>query len=116
VVERWLGLAKIQVQTASGNASAEMTIEGLQHFERIRDWLYSRMRGAREQASSPRAGAAAVGAGAVATAAHPLTAGAAIDAAAMDKLARTLHAVAAEVRALRAELAAREAREEVPHA
>ena len=38
-VERWLGLAKVQVQTASGTASAEMTIEGLPQFEEIRDFL-----------------------------------------------------------------------------
>jgi putative membrane protein len=47
VVERWLGLARIQVQTASGSAGAEMTIEGRQDFGEIRDFLYSRMRGAR---------------------------------------------------------------------
>lgn len=45
VVERWLGLARIQIQTASGSARAEMTIEGLLEFEFIRDFLYSRMRG-----------------------------------------------------------------------
>ena len=28
-VERWLGLARVLVQTASGNASAELTLEGL---------------------------------------------------------------------------------------
>ena len=49
VVERWLGLAKIQVQTASGSASAEMTIEGLKEFEAVRDFLYDRMRGARDR-------------------------------------------------------------------
>lgn len=45
LIERWLGLARIQVQTASGSASAEMTIEGLHEFERVRDFLYARMRG-----------------------------------------------------------------------
>src|SRR5262245_55475056 len=45
LVERWLGLARIQVQTASGTSSAEMTIEGLHEFEHVRDFLYSRMRG-----------------------------------------------------------------------
>ena len=45
VVERWLGLARIQIQTASGSAKAEMTIEGLLEFEFIRDFLYTRMRG-----------------------------------------------------------------------
>lgn len=48
VVERWLGLARILVQTASGNAGAEMTIEGLKEFEAVRDFLYSRMRGVKE--------------------------------------------------------------------
>ena len=47
VVERWLGLARIEIQTASGSAKAEMTIEGLMEFEAIRDFLYTRMRGQR---------------------------------------------------------------------
>lgn len=45
IVERWLGLARVQVQTASGAAEAEMTIEGLEEYALIRDFLYSRMRG-----------------------------------------------------------------------
>ena len=44
--ERWLGLATIHVQTAAGTAGAEMSIEGLSKFESVRDFLYSRMRGA----------------------------------------------------------------------
>jgi putative membrane protein len=48
IVERWLGLACIQVQTASGTASAEMTIVGLKNFEEVRDFLYSRMRGVKQ--------------------------------------------------------------------
>ena len=55
-VERWLGLGKIQVQTASGSATAEMTIEGVPHYEALRDFLYSRMRGARGTAAAARAG------------------------------------------------------------
>ena len=47
VVERWLKLARIQIQTASASASAEMTLEGLHEFEEIRDFLYSKMRGVR---------------------------------------------------------------------
>ena len=47
LVERWLGLGRVQVQTASGNAAAELTIEGLRDYERVRDELYVRMRGAR---------------------------------------------------------------------
>ena len=48
IIERWLGLARILIQTASGSASAEMTIEGLKHFEAVRDFLYSRMRGVKD--------------------------------------------------------------------
>ena len=46
-VERWLGLARIQIQTASGSAKAEMTIEGITDCAALRDFLYSRMRGAK---------------------------------------------------------------------
>jgi putative membrane protein len=54
-VERWLGLARIQVQTASGSSAAEMTIEGLKEFEAVRDFLYARMRGIKGEqgAASP---------------------------------------------------------------
>ncbi len=48
LIERWLGLARILVQTASGNAGAEMTIEGVKEFEAVRDFLYSKMRGVAE--------------------------------------------------------------------
>ena len=47
-IERWLGLARILVQTASGSSSAEMTIEGLKEYEALRDFLYSRMRGVKD--------------------------------------------------------------------
>jgi len=50
VVERWLGLGRVLVQTASGSSKAEMTIEGLREFEAVRDFLYARMRGMREEA------------------------------------------------------------------
>jgi putative membrane protein len=45
LIERWLGLARIQVQTASGSSSAEMTIEGIKEYELVRDFIYSKMRG-----------------------------------------------------------------------
>lgn len=48
VLERWLGLARIQIQTASGSATPEMTLEGLPDHERVRDFLYARMRGTRD--------------------------------------------------------------------
>ena len=62
LIERWLGLGRILVQTASGNSGAEMTIEGIKEFEMVRDFLYSRMRGvadpAHAQPARPHAGSA----------------------------------------------------------
>lgn len=53
-IQRWLGLADIHIQTASGSAAAEMKIEGLLEFEAIRDYLYTRMRGyQRGRAAAP---------------------------------------------------------------
>jgi len=45
IIQRWLGLANLEVQTASGSATAELVIEGFKEFEAIRDFLYTRMRG-----------------------------------------------------------------------
>ena len=53
VLERWLDLARIEIQTASGSSSAEMTIEGVAAPDRVRDYLYERMRGAREEDETP---------------------------------------------------------------
>src|SRR5882672_7778578 len=49
IIQRWLGLADVQIQTASGTAGAELTIEGFHQAEEIRDFLYARMRGARDR-------------------------------------------------------------------
>ena len=54
-IQRWLGLADLQIQTASGNAGAELVIEGFKEYEAIRDFLYSRMRGARSDSRLPAA-------------------------------------------------------------
>jgi len=48
IVERWLGLARVLLQTASGSSSAEMTLEGIREFEQVRDFLYDRMRGVKD--------------------------------------------------------------------
>ncbi len=88
-VERWLGLSRLLVQTASGSAKAEMKVEGLLELSAVRNFMYSRMRGA--QAGSP--------AGASNTAA-PAPA-AADDSAA---LASTLREIAREMAAIRGEL------------
>lgn len=45
VVERWLGLARIQIQTASGSSGAQMTLEGVADHEAMRDFLYAKLRG-----------------------------------------------------------------------
>ncbi len=50
---RWLGLASIAVQTASGSSGAEMTIEGVAAPEALRDFLYTKMRGARGDDDQP---------------------------------------------------------------
>ncbi|MES2920103.1 MAG: PH domain-containing protein [Verrucomicrobiota bacterium] len=60
-IQRWLGLADLQIQTASGNAGAELVIEGFKEYEAIRDFLYSRMRGARSEGHSPVAPAGPAG-------------------------------------------------------
>jgi putative membrane protein len=103
-VERWLGLARIQIQTASGSSGAEMTIEGVREYGALRDFLYGRMRGARgmgqtgspsEPVSTSTPALPAVRAGQVMT----------DDAASV--LAATLREAAGELRAIRESLRAR---------
>src|SRR5882672_8803743 len=63
IIQRWLGLANLEVQTASGSATAELVIEGFKEFEAIRDFLYTRMRGYQSRhapATSTSASSAAV--------------------------------------------------------
>jgi putative membrane protein len=97
LIERWLGLARVQIQTASGSAAAEMTIEGLREFEAVRDFLYGRMRGTKESGlqRKPALGSAAPGAGAAAT----------LDAATAAELTVALRETAAALRALRSVMA-----------
>src|SRR4029077_16815114 len=47
LIQRWLGLATLSIQTASGSASPEVNIEGILEAETLRDYLYTKMRGAR---------------------------------------------------------------------
>jgi putative membrane protein len=63
LVQRWFGLATLAVQTASGSATPEMSIEGILQAEPLRDYLYGRMRGTRIEtgASGEGEGAEAVG-------------------------------------------------------
>jgi uncharacterized membrane protein YdbT with pleckstrin-like domain len=90
LVERWLRLARIQIQTASASAAAEMTIEGLHEFEHVRDFLYSKMRGVRHHGTAPQTTAPATANG---------------------DLAAALREVAAELRGVREGLAQRESLE-----
>jgi putative membrane protein len=92
-VERWLGLARIQIQTASGSSMPEMTLEGLPDHERVRDFLYSRMRGTQDIAHSPRK----VHSPALPEASRPLPANPTQDA----ELATVLREVTAELRTVR---------------
>lgn len=88
LVERWLGLGRVLIQTASGSSNAEMTIEGLLEFEAVRDFLYAKMRGAKEKGASGHAG------GDTLTATR-------LDSAALVEVVATLRAVGDEVRSLR---------------
>ena len=92
ILERWLNLARIKVQTASGSSKAEMTIEGVHEFEQLRDFIYTKMRGFK-QGSAATAGAGATSA----QAAAPVTA----DAGDGGELAQVLTEVAGELRAIR---------------
>jgi putative membrane protein len=97
-VERWLNLARIEVQTASGSSGAEMTLEGLLEYEAIRDYLYARMRGSHDRRSA---------------AARTPGAGVGVDTGTMQDVAHSLREVAAELRAVREALDGRE-RGELP--
>jgi uncharacterized protein len=57
LLHRWLGLAAVAVQTASGTSGAEMTIEGIRDPEVLRDFLYAQMRGARGEREEAARGA-----------------------------------------------------------
>ena len=73
-LERWFGLVRIQIQTASGSTDSDMTLEGITDYSAMRDFLYSRMRGVHETHASQSAA---------------------------DPLAATLTEIAAELRAMR---------------
>ncbi len=63
IVERWLGIGTVTVQTAGSGASGNLTIVGVKDFNAIRDYLYAMMRGVRNDA--PDAHAAVAGTDAV---------------------------------------------------
>lgn len=100
LVERWLGLARIQVQTASGSSTPEMTIEGIREFESLRDFLYAKMRGIRDQAPAPSSTSAPAQSP---PSNGPLAAPRPHD----EELAHLLREITAQVRALRQDIAQR---------
>jgi putative membrane protein len=61
IIQRWLGLASVSIQTASGSSGAEMTIEGVLQADELRDYLYRKMRGARGDEESPHVTAESTG-------------------------------------------------------
>ena len=62
LLQRWMGLATVSVQTASGSSSPEATIDGILGADELRDFLYAKMRGVREHVSDVSASPAASGA------------------------------------------------------
>ncbi len=92
LIERRLGLGRVQVQTAAGSAKAELTVEGLQDFEQVRDFLYARMRGAQPLAAGPETAGTSMP-----TVSTPT----------VEAIVAALHETAGELRELRRELAAR---------
>jgi uncharacterized protein len=59
LIERWLGLGTVSVQTASGQAGDTLAIVGLPNFLEVRDFLYERMRGVKDHAPAADEGTSA---------------------------------------------------------
>ena len=74
LLQRWLGLATVSIQTAAGSSNPEVTIEGVLEAEALRDFLYTKMRGVRDHGAG-----AARHAAALASEAGPAAAGHAAD-------------------------------------
>jgi putative membrane protein len=53
IIQRWLGLATVSIQTASGSSGPEASIEGILQADELRDYLYAKMRGAKGLEDSP---------------------------------------------------------------
>ena len=59
VLQRWLGIGTVTVQTAGGGSEGDLEIVGTKEFEAIRDYLYARLRGVRTGALPATAAATA---------------------------------------------------------
>jgi uncharacterized protein len=49
ILERWLGIGTVTIQTAGSGEGGNLTIIGVREYDAIRDYLYARMRGVREE-------------------------------------------------------------------
>ncbi len=49
LLERWLNIGTVTVQTAGSGEGGNLGIVGVKDFEPIRDYLYARMRGVRDE-------------------------------------------------------------------
>lgn len=49
LLERWLGIGTVTVQTAGAGAQGHLAIVGVKDFEAVRDFLYARMRGVHKE-------------------------------------------------------------------
>ncbi|MGF1573336.1 MAG: PH domain-containing protein [Sumerlaeia bacterium] len=54
VLQRWLGLADLHIQTASGSSQAEMKLEGLLEYKVVQEFIYRKMRGNEDVATAGR--------------------------------------------------------------
>jgi putative membrane protein len=53
ILERWLGIGTVTVQTAGAGTAGNLAIVGVRDFNAIRDYLYAKMRGVRTEAHEP---------------------------------------------------------------
>lgn len=52
IFQRWLGISTVSIQTAAASATPEIQIEGIVEAEKLRDFLYKQMRGAKGERES----------------------------------------------------------------
>lgn len=57
VLERWLGIGTVTVQTAGAGAQGNLTITGIRDVEAVRDFLYAKLRGVRHEDEAPKTAA-----------------------------------------------------------
>lgn len=63
LLERWLGLGTLSIQTAAGGGDTDMVLPGLRDYDAVRDFLYARMRGHRHLAPVSAASGSSLAAG-----------------------------------------------------